>query len=145
VLLRPAKRVRLQSKIHLGLPDGSQAGIEALLLEKNVEGYCRLRFSGSVNLIERLSLIGEVPLPPYICRAAGSAIDRERYQTVYAGPMGSVAAPTAGLHFTESLLEALRAKGVIVCFVTLHVGLGNICTCENRQTGPATACTEERF
>jgi len=124
VLLRPAKRVRLGSKIHLCFPDGSRSGIEALLLEKNVEGHCRLQFSGSTNLVERLSLIGEVPLPPYICRPAGSTTDRERYQTVYAGPIGSVAAPTAGLHFTESLLEALRAKGVIVCFLTLHVGLG---------------------
>ena len=144
VLLRPAKRVRLRSKIHLRLPDGTQAGIEALLLEKNIEGHCRLRFSGSVNLTERLSLIGEVPLPPYICRPAGSAADREQYQTVYAGPIGSVAAPTAGLHFTESLLERLRAKGVIICFVTLHVGLGTFAPVKTDQLADHRL-HEERF
>jgi S-adenosylmethionine:tRNA ribosyltransferase-isomerase len=123
-LLRPSKRVHRRSKIHLSLPDGTPSGIEALLLTKNIEGHCRLQFSGSVNILERLNLIGEVPLPPYIRRPADPATDRERYQTVYAGPTGSVAAPTAGLHFTEALLEELRRKGVIVCFVTLHVGLG---------------------
>ena len=70
--------------------------------------------------------MGEVPLPPYIARSAPdfSPVDRERYQTVYARTAGSVAAPTAGLHFTNRLLDEVRARGVETCFVTLHVGLG---------------------
>ena len=65
-----------------------------------------------------------MPVPPYIERTAPQSEDRERYQTVYAHDAGSVAAPTAGLHFTNELLERVKAKGVKVCFVTLHVGLG---------------------
>ena len=67
---------------------------------------------------------GELPLPPYIERHGELAADRERYQTVFAQPAGSVAAPTAGLHFTPELLEKIRARGVKICFVTLHIGAG---------------------
>ncbi|HVV74132.1 MAG TPA: tRNA preQ1(34) S-adenosylmethionine ribosyltransferase-isomerase QueA, partial [Verrucomicrobiae bacterium] len=90
------------------------------------DGHRRLRFSGAADVQEQLTELGEVPLPPYIARDSSTNIeqDRTRYQTVYARPPGSVAAPTAGLHFTAKLLEAIRARGVQVCFVTLHVGLG---------------------
>src|SRR5262249_32681457 len=72
-----------------------------------------------------LEKIGEIPLPPYIKRAVGGrAEDRERYQTVYAHQIGAVAAPTAGLHFTDELLAALRQRGVETLFVTLHVVAG---------------------
>jgi S-adenosylmethionine:tRNA ribosyltransferase-isomerase len=71
-----------------------------------------------------LDALGETPLPPYIQRPREKPSDRQRYQTVYARADGSVAAPTAGLHFTRPLLEAIRTRGVEVCFVTLHVGLG---------------------
>lgn len=77
-----------------------------------------VRFSAPVD--ERLEALGEVPLPPYIHMPLA---DRERYQTVYARRRGSVAAPTAGLHFTPALLEALRARGVQTATVTLHIGL----------------------
>lgn len=82
--------------------------------------------TGGPDITSVLDELGEVPLPPYINRPDLShlAEDRERYQTVYARPLGSVAAPTAGLHFTEGLLEQIRAAGVEVHFVTLHVGLG---------------------
>ena len=70
-----------------------------------------------------LDRIGHVPLPPYIHRDDAAA-DRERYQTVFASELGSVAAPTAGLHFTPQMLEELAAKGVEIAHVTLHVGLG---------------------
>ena len=66
--------------------------------------------------------LGEMPLPPYVAREAESA-DRDRYQTVYAREPGAVAAPTAGLHFTSELLDVIRARGVDVQFITLHVGL----------------------
>jgi S-adenosylmethionine:tRNA ribosyltransferase-isomerase len=74
--------------------------------------------------LTELDALGETPLPPYIERSGEQAADRERYQTIYARAAGSVAAPTAGLHFTPDLLERIRARGARVCFVTLHVGLG---------------------
>ncbi|TRX76348.1 tRNA preQ1(34) S-adenosylmethionine ribosyltransferase-isomerase QueA [Pseudomonas mangiferae] len=95
-------------------------GGEAEMLARH-DGLFELRFAEPVlPLLER---IGHMPLPPYIDRA-DEADDRERYQTVYARHAGAVAAPTAGLHFDESLLEAIRAKGVEMAFVTLHVGAG---------------------
>jgi S-adenosylmethionine:tRNA ribosyltransferase-isomerase len=83
---------------------------------------------------EALAWLGETPLPPYIERAGGARPeDSERYQTVYAQPPGSVAAPTAGLHFTAALLERVRRQGVYVCFVTLHVGLGTFAPVKARM------------
>jgi S-adenosylmethionine:tRNA ribosyltransferase-isomerase len=100
--------------------------LEATVLEKNPEGHCRLLFSANENVLDKLDKLGQAPLPPYIARLpnAGGVNDTERYQTVYAEIPGSVAAPTAGLHFTQSLLAQIRAAGVHVCFITLHVGLG---------------------
>ena len=84
-------------------------------------GFYELRFTGAV--LEVLARYGEVPLPPYITHAA-AVEDEARYQTVYAREPGAVAAPTAGLHFDAALLDAIRAKGVAVAPVTLHVGAG---------------------
>lgn len=81
-------------------------------------------FQSLDELYETLHRVGEVPLPPYIRRAAPEAIDRERYQTVFARSPGAVAAPTAGLHFTEDLLARIRAKGHEIVSITLHVGPG---------------------
>src|SRR6266487_4626790 len=86
-------------------------------------GLRRVKFVGSLDARATLAKYGEVPLPPYIRRPPRAA-DRERYQTVYAAHDGSVAAPTAGLHFTTALLERLRAKGVAVASLDLHVGPG---------------------
>jgi S-adenosylmethionine:tRNA ribosyltransferase-isomerase len=128
-MVRPGKRARVSAEIILS-EAGKSGDVRATVLEKNVEGHSRLRFSGTKNIFEELNRLGEVPLPPYIHRDHGAPdsdttrFDRERYQTVFAQPPGSVAAPTAGLHFTESLLDAIRARGVQICFVTLHVGLG---------------------
>jgi len=126
-MVRPGKRARLNSRIllrsrHRGAPEG----IHATVIEQNSEGHRRLQFSGIANLFEVLPALGEVPLPPYIQRppAANLAEDLARYQTVYAEASGSVAAPTAGLHFTTELLQRIRQQGVHVCAVTLHVGAG---------------------
>jgi S-adenosylmethionine:tRNA ribosyltransferase-isomerase len=126
VMLRPGKRARLGTEITLQNRDGSTAGERAVVIEVNDEGHRRLRFSGAANIRDCLDVLGETPLPPYITRSSGAdlADDETRYQTVYAQPPGSVAAPTAGLHFTARLLDEIRARGVRVCFVTLHVGLG---------------------
>src|SRR6185312_12556156 len=98
--------------------------IRATVAEINSEGHRRLKFSGSPNIYDDLEWLGEMPLPPYIRHGKNAPEDKERYQTVFAKPVGSVAAPTAGLHFTIELLEQIRARGVKICFVTLHVGLG---------------------
>jgi S-adenosylmethionine:tRNA ribosyltransferase-isomerase len=105
-----------------GLKPGTKAlfsGIEGEMLGQDEEGLFIFRFTGALDLMK----IGHVPLPPYIRREATGA-DSRRYQTVFAGVDGAVAAPTAGLHFTESLLEAIKARGVEVCRVTLHTGPG---------------------
>ncbi|MCP5521491.1 MAG: tRNA preQ1(34) S-adenosylmethionine ribosyltransferase-isomerase QueA [Verrucomicrobiales bacterium] len=122
VMLRPGKRVRPGTCLEF---QRGGAAITATVREKNREGHCRLEFAGPADVLDRLDELGEVPLPPYIERtAAPSDRDRERYQTVFAQPPGSVAAPTAGLHFTTEFLDRLRVRGVEVRFVTLHVGLG---------------------
>lgn len=85
--------------------------------------FFRLRFDSTANVSALLEQYGQLPLPPYITHAAG-AEDEERYQTVFARQPGAVAAPTAGLHFDEAMLAALRARGAQIAYVTLHVGAG---------------------
>jgi S-adenosylmethionine:tRNA ribosyltransferase-isomerase len=97
-------------------------GIEAQVIARHDDLY-RLRFSGETGVLTVLERHGSVPLPPYITHVP-DAVDETRYQTVYARTPGAVAAPTAGLHFDAALLEALRARGVGVVYLTLHVGAG---------------------
>ena len=124
-MLRPGKRARIGTEIVLCDHVGNSTPQRATVIETNEEGHRRLRFDGVADITSVLEELGEVPLPPYITREnfATLAADKERYQTVFAETDGSVAAPTAGLHFTESLLDEIRARGVEICFVTLHVGL----------------------
>ena len=121
-MVRPGKRIRSGTRLVFSSPN-SGASLEAAAVEKNSEGHWRVQFSGARNVRELLEDFGEMPLPPYIDRPLEAA-DRERYQTVFARSSGSVAAPTAGLHFTEDLLARLRAHAIGIAFVTLHVGLG---------------------
>jgi S-adenosylmethionine:tRNA ribosyltransferase-isomerase len=123
-MLRPGKRARPGTKIEVIDAQKIPTAICATVEEVNSEGHRRVRFNGTKNILDDLNSIGEVPLPPYIERLAQRAEDCERYQTVYAQTTGSVAASTAGLHFTKEFLERIRAHGVKICFVTLHVGLG---------------------
>jgi S-adenosylmethionine:tRNA ribosyltransferase-isomerase len=95
---------------------------DAIVLARDHDLF-RLRFEGAEPVFVLLDRHGEVPLPPYIAHAPDAA-DERRYQTVYAREPGAVAAPTAGLHFEETLLEQLRAQGVETAFLTLHVGAG---------------------
>ncbi|SDM28236.1 S-adenosylmethionine:tRNA ribosyltransferase-isomerase [Modicisalibacter muralis] len=99
-----------------------EGGINAVV-EGRVDALFELRFLGDTPLIELLERHGHMPLPPYITREDELA-DRERYQTVYARRDGAVAAPTAGLHFDEPLMAAMRERGIETAFVTLHVGAG---------------------
>lgn len=115
-LVRPGRRVRPGHRLTFG--DGR---LRAEVLEITAGGNRIVRFEFQGVFEEILDQLGEMPLPPYIHEKLE---DRERYQTVYAREEGSAAAPTAGLHFTEELLEEIRSMGVDVRFVTLHVGLG---------------------
>jgi S-adenosylmethionine:tRNA ribosyltransferase-isomerase len=123
-MLRPGKNARLGTQIILRDAKGEPTKIIATVAEMNEEGHRRLKFSGTPDIRRELDSLGEIPLPPYIEREKLQAEDKERYQTVFAKPAGSVAAPTAGLHFTEKLLDEICTRGIKICFVTLHVGLG---------------------
>ncbi len=116
VLAGPGKKARPGDVIEFG-----NGLLHADVLEILDGGNRMVKFSYNGNFYEVLEQIGEMPLPPYITEKLE---DQERYQTVYSREVGSAAAPTAGLHFTPELLDAVRAKGVSVGFVTLHVGLG---------------------
>ncbi len=117
VLLRPGKRLHEGNHVVFG------PGLEAEVLRKDKEGVAVVRFSYTEGTFEdRLEEYGSTPLPPYIHKTMPS--DKSRYQTVYAKVNGSVAAPTAGLHFTNALLEAIRKKGIDIVPILLHVGLG---------------------
>ncbi len=109
--LKPGRRVRF----------GDDAAVE--IVEVLGGGLRRVRFVGALDAAAVLAKFGEVPLPPYIHRPPHTE-DRERYQTVYAEHDGSVAAPTAGLHFTAELLQKIRAKGAAVATLDLHIGPG---------------------
>jgi len=123
-MLRPGKRAKIGTQIRLQEKNGATTKIFATVIAVNDEGHRHLQFSGTDNLFQELEKLGEMPLPPYIERADEKPEDKERYQTVFAQTAGSVAAPTAGLHFTPDLLDKIRALGVKICFVTLHVGAG---------------------
>lgn len=135
-MMRPGKRARLGTEIFLTDAQAARTEISATVIEVNDEGHRRLRFaqrapgvppgSPTFNIVNALDSLGELPLPPYIKRAPHQQTENDltRYQTVFARDHGSVAAPTAGLHFTADLLNEIRARGVEICHVTLHVGLG---------------------
>jgi S-adenosylmethionine:tRNA ribosyltransferase-isomerase len=123
-MLRPGKRAPIGAEIKILNLRHEPTTILATVTDVNAEGHRRLQFSGVKNLFHELDSLGEIPLPPYIERPALRAEDNERYQTVFAQTSGSVAAPTAGLHFTPEFLKKIEARGVKICFVTLHVGAG---------------------
>ncbi|MDO5001790.1 MAG: tRNA preQ1(34) S-adenosylmethionine ribosyltransferase-isomerase QueA [Eubacteriales bacterium] len=115
-LSRPGRKTKPGTEIIFG------NGELTATVESVAEGGNRIvKFHYEGIFLETLERLGKMPLPPYIKEELS---DSERYQTVYSKELGSAAAPTAGLHFTEELLDTIRAKGVRVCFVTLHVGLG---------------------
>lgn len=102
-------------------------GLRATIVENNEDGTWQVKFNlAGAKFFRTINKIGEVPLPPYIKRSKQLASDKDNYQTVFADKqkIGSAAAPTAGLHFTKSLLKKIKARGVRITYVTLHVGLG---------------------
>jgi S-adenosylmethionine:tRNA ribosyltransferase-isomerase len=119
-LVRPGRKMQVGERVLFG-----EGELEAEVLSRGQLGLRMLRFIShdQSNLSQHLERLGHVPLPPYIERADESS-DRERYQTVFAKRPGAIAAPTAGLHFSTEILEKVRARGVEICELTLHVGLG---------------------
>lgn len=118
VLAKPAKRLKIGSEVVFG--DGE---LTACLLDvlKNGNRLVKFKFDSKLNFFEILDKIGQMPLPHYITEKLS---DKDRYQTVYSKMLGSIAAPTAGLHFTEQLLDKIKEKNISIKYVTLHVGIG---------------------
>jgi S-adenosylmethionine:tRNA ribosyltransferase-isomerase len=119
-LVKPGRRIREGDLLDMGTP---AFPVPVEVIARGERGQRLVRFSGSEPVDQILETAGHVPLPPYIHRPDRPE-DRDRYQTVYAKSQGSVAAPTAGLHFTPEVLEACRRRGAALVEVTLHVGLG---------------------
>ncbi len=128
-LVRPGRKLPVGERLHFFATENSNAGsnstplLTAGIIGRGEYGERRLRFDPVEDFYAVLDQLGHMPLPPYIHRE-DELSDRERYQTVFASERGSVAAPTAGLHFTPQVLAAIRARGVEIARVTLHVGLG---------------------
>ncbi len=118
-LVRPGRKIDVGEHLFFGEHDELQAEV----IERGEFGERRIRFAPATDFFARVEQIGHIPLPPYIDRA-DSKDDRDRYQTVYARERGSVAAPTAGLHFTPEILANLAERGIETAEITLHVGLG---------------------
>lgn len=115
-LVKPARRVKKGTIINFG-----NGKLKLECIEVLAEGIRHFKLIYQGNLEDILDLLGEMPLPPYIHEQLQ---DKERYQTVYSKVVGSAAAPTAGLHFTEELLDKIKTKGIKIEYLTLHVGLG---------------------
>ncbi len=117
-LVRPGKKVGVGERLYFG-----DSALEAEVAARGEFGERRIRFASVPDFFARIEKLGHVPLPPYIARE-DRFDDRERYQTVFAKTRGSVAAPTAGLHFTPEILEKIRSRRIETAELTLHVGLG---------------------
>jgi S-adenosylmethionine:tRNA ribosyltransferase-isomerase len=119
-LTRPGRRLKIGAEIEF-----DEANLRAKVIASHDDGLRTIRFQSARPLENVIDKIGEPPLPPYIKRRSGeSEADRDRYQTIYADQRGSIAAPTAGLHFTPTVLKAVEDRGVRVVEITLHVGYG---------------------
>ncbi|HEX3544439.1 MAG TPA: tRNA preQ1(34) S-adenosylmethionine ribosyltransferase-isomerase QueA [Candidatus Acidoferrum sp.] len=118
-LVRPGKKLRVGQRLQFG---GGELAAE--IIAHSNQGERTLRFSSKgAAVIDEINRLGHIPLPPYIDRP-DEASDHERYQTIFASRPGAIAAPTAGLHFTPEILEKIRKRGIEICELTLHVGLG---------------------
>ncbi|MGH2443438.1 MAG: tRNA preQ1(34) S-adenosylmethionine ribosyltransferase-isomerase QueA [Chloroflexota bacterium] len=115
-MARPSRRLRAGTRIEF-----ADSELRAELGERTPDGIWQVEFRGVENIVDEVRRLGRLALPPYI-KEGGAPLDR--YQTVYADKDGSIAAPTAGLHFTDELIDTLRKRGIPVEYVTLHVGLG---------------------
>lgn len=138
-LVKPGRKLRVGDGIEFA--GGNDATLHAEIVAAGERGERTLHFAPVADFDRRLDALGHMPLPPYIHRDDRS-LDRERYQTVYARHRGSAAAPTAGLHFTPQLLDQIHARGVAVCTITLHVGLGTFQPVRVAETAEITLHSE---
>jgi S-adenosylmethionine:tRNA ribosyltransferase-isomerase len=123
-LVHPGRKLGIGERIYFGNEAHEKSHeLAAEIIDRGTFGERHLRFDRVEDFFGVLNRIGHIPLPPYIDRP-DTPEDREQYQTVYAKPLGSVAAPTAGLHFTKGILERIRQRGIETTELTLHVGLG---------------------
>jgi S-adenosylmethionine:tRNA ribosyltransferase-isomerase len=129
-LVRPGRKIGIGERLFFGEAAQDRVGprfladeLVAEVIARGSFGERRIRFSPVSDFFERIENLGHIPLPPYIAREDSSA-DRDRYQTVYARERGSVAAPTAGLHFTPEIIGQMKERGIETAEITLHVGLG---------------------
>lgn len=123
-LVHPGRKLGIGERIYFGGDASADShDLAAEIVDRGTFGERHLRFDPVADFFGILERIGHVPLPPYIDRP-DTPLDREQYQTVYAQSLGSVAAPTAGLHFTPEILDRIRTRGIEIAEVTLHVGLG---------------------
>ncbi len=123
-LVHPGRKLGVGERVYFGDAASEQSHeLAAEIVDRGSFGERRLRFDPVADFFAVLNRIGHIPLPPYIDRPDTES-DRVQYQTVYAKPPGSVAAPTAGLHFTPQILDRIRGRGIEIAEVTLHVGLG---------------------
>ncbi len=125
VLVKGSGKVRAGTRIQLGQEVYGE-------VKEVKDGKGRIRFSSQGEVMDLIRKVGRVPLPPYIKRE-DEPLDRDRYQTVFAAEEGSIAAPTAGLHFTHDLLQLLRDQGVSIAWITLHIGLGTFVPVKTRN------------
>jgi S-adenosylmethionine:tRNA ribosyltransferase-isomerase len=122
-LVRPGRKIGVGERLCFGRDDSAEPEIVAEVLSRGDFGERHIRFDPEPDFFAAVERLGHIPLPPYIAREDRGS-DRERYQTVYARERGSVAAPTAGLHFTPEILARLKQRGIESAEITLHVGLG---------------------
>jgi S-adenosylmethionine:tRNA ribosyltransferase-isomerase len=122
-LVRPGRKIQVGERIFFGGNEGDKEELQAEVIARGPFGERTIRFQPVDDFFAQIACVGHVPLPPYISRPDSSS-DRERYQTVYASQRGSVAAPTAGLHFTEEILAQIAERGIETAEITLHGGLG---------------------
>jgi S-adenosylmethionine:tRNA ribosyltransferase-isomerase len=130
VLIKGSGKVRAGTRIQLGQEVYGE-------VKEVKDGKGRIHFSSQGEVMDLIRKVGRVPLPPYIKRE-DEPLDRDRYQTVFAAEEGSIAAPTAGLHFTHNLLQLLRDQGVSIAWITLHIGLGTFAPVKARNVDDHT-------
>lgn len=131
-MANPLRKLKTADRLKVNATDGEEfiLTVAGFIESPDSQRRILIDFGGQAEVHALLSKIGQAPLPPYILRerankgSSGNASDMERYQTVYASAPGAVAAPTAGLHFTQELLAKLQGNGVEICYITLHVGPG---------------------
>jgi S-adenosylmethionine:tRNA ribosyltransferase-isomerase len=135
-MLKRARSIRNGSKVYFG------DGLSGQFLGRDETGSWRIEFESKGDFYEAINQLGHMPLPPYIKRKEPFPLDEDRYQTIFAKKLGSIAAPTAGLHVTHSLLERIKERGVSVVPITLHINVGTFSPIRTERVEDHTMASE---